>query len=82
MSPNVNIETTPGSLEQITPRLRRWGDMYELDGEPLRKIVGRPPKGDLLDQLDQLNQSLAGLNKESLSASDGGRVRKSVGKVG
>lgn len=78
----MNIQTKSDSLEQITPRLRRWGGMYELDGEPLRKIVGRPPKGNLLDQLDQLNQSLAGLNKEPLSASDGGRVRKSVGKVG
>ena len=29
-------------VEQITPRLRKIGNFYELDGEPLRKIVGRP----------------------------------------
>lgn len=68
--------------EQLTPRLRRWGGVYELDGEPLRKVVGRAPQVDLLDQLEQLNQSLAALDKGSLPPPDARRVRKSVGKVG
>ena len=29
-------------MEQITSRLRKTGDFYELDGEPLRRVVGRP----------------------------------------
>ena len=28
--------------EQITPRLRRVGRLYELDGEEFRRVVGRP----------------------------------------
>ncbi len=28
-------------MEQITPRLRKTGNFYELDGEPIRRIVGR-----------------------------------------
>ena len=29
-------------MEQITPRLRKLGNFYELDGELIRKVVGRP----------------------------------------
>ncbi len=29
-------------IEQTTPRLRKTGEFYELDGEPIRRVVGRP----------------------------------------
>ncbi len=29
------------AMEQVTPRLRRTGEFYELDGEPIRRMVGR-----------------------------------------
>ena len=28
-------------MEQVTPRLRKLGHFYEVDGEPLRRVVGR-----------------------------------------
>ena len=31
-----------GRMEQVTPRLRKVGNLYELDGEPIRRLVGRP----------------------------------------
>ena len=30
------------TMEQITPRLRKVGYFYEVDGEPIRRVVGRP----------------------------------------
>lgn len=32
----------PPFMEQITPRLRRIGRLYELDGEDFRRVVGQP----------------------------------------
>ncbi len=29
-------------MDPATPRLRKVGNFYELDGEPLRRVVGRP----------------------------------------
>ncbi len=67
--------------EQLTPRLRRWGTFHELDGAPLRRVVGRAPGGNLLDQLDELNAALRELAGNTLPTPDARRVRKSVGKV-
>ena len=67
-------------IEQITPRLRRWGNFYELDGAPLRRVVGRAPCGNLLDHLDRLNASLKDLTPNSPQP-DARRVRKFVGQV-
>lgn len=44
-------------MEQITPRLRKCGHVYELDGEELRRVVGRPRlKRDPLDVAWDLRQ--------------------------
>ena len=29
-------------MEQISSRLRKVGNFYEVDGEPIRRVVGRP----------------------------------------
>lgn len=29
-------------MEQINQRLRKVGNLYELDGEPIRRVIGRP----------------------------------------
>ena len=29
-------------MEQITPRLRKVGNLYEVDGESIRRVVGQP----------------------------------------
>ena len=68
-------------IEQVTSRLQRWGNFYELDGAPLRRTVGHAPQANLLDQLDQLNANLLGLKDTLTSPPDARRVRKSVGKV-
>ena len=45
-------------MEQITPRLRKTGDFYELDGEPIRRVVGRPrTERDPFDVLWDLRES-------------------------
>ena len=45
-------------MEQITPRLRKTGNFYELDGEPIRRVVGRPQvELDPFDLLWSLRQS-------------------------
>ena len=42
-------------MEHITSSLRKTGDFYEVDGEPIRRVVGRPRTGrnpfDLLWEL-------------------------------
>ncbi len=68
-------------MEQITPRLRRWGNVYELDGEPLRKVVGRPRQVDRLTLLEDLNANLPALMGDRLPPPDARRVRKAVGKA-
>ena len=61
---------------------RSWdANFIETDGEPIRKAVGRPPAGDILTQLDQLNRSLKELTDRRGLPHDGDHVRKSVGKV-
>lgn len=51
-------------LEQITPTLRKVGYFYEVDGEPIRRVVGRPrtEKSPLqvLWELRENAQALAG----------------------
>ena len=45
-------------MEQITPRLRKHGDFYELNGEPIRRAVGRPRvERDPFDVLWDLRES-------------------------
>ena len=68
-------------IEQITPRLRRWGNVYELDGEPLRKVVGRARVTDRLALLEQLRADADALLGDTLPPPDASRVRKVVGKA-
>lgn len=69
-------------IEQLTPRLRRWGGVYELDGEPLRKVVGRARTTDRLQILEQLRADAAELlGEDKLPPPDASRVRKTVGKT-
>lgn len=75
------MDGEPPLIEQLTPRLRRCGNVYELDGEPLRKVVGRAPKADRLTQLDQLNANLRDLLSDRWPEPDAWRVRKAVGKA-
>ena len=45
-------------MEQITSRLRKTGEFYELDGEPLRRVVGRTrTEHDPFDVLWELRES-------------------------
>ena len=45
-------------MEQITLRLRKIGNFYELDGEPIRRVVGRPrTERDPFDVLWELRES-------------------------
>ena len=78
MEERTAAEASP-LVEQITPRLRRCGNVYELDGEPLRKVVGRPRSRHRLAQLESLNASLRELLGPRWSKPDDRRVRKVVG---
>lgn len=75
------MDGEPPLVEQLTPRLRRCGSVYELDGEPLRKVVGRPRVTDRLQVLEQLNANLRDLLGERWPEPDARRVRKTVGKT-
>ena len=45
-------------MEHVTSRLRKNGDFYELDGEPIRRTVGRPRVGrDPFEALWDLRES-------------------------
>ncbi len=45
-------------MERITPRLGKNGEFYEFEGEPLRRVVGRPRAGrDPFDVLWELRES-------------------------
>lgn len=45
-------------MEQLASRLRKVGQAYEIDGEPLRRVVGRPrAERDLFDVLWELRES-------------------------
>ena len=72
-------------VEQITPRLRKIGNFYELNGEPLRKIVGRPRVEmnpfDFLWMLRESARELLGGELPDDSFPDV-PVRKIVGKTG
>lgn len=39
---NNSTDQPEGQMEQLTPRLRKAGNFYEVDGEPIRRMVGRP----------------------------------------
>lgn len=68
--------------QQLSGKLRKWGEHFlEPDGETIRKVVGHPPRGDILTQLEQLNASLRDLVGPQILPHDGDPVRKSVGKV-
>lgn len=68
--------------QQLGGKLRKWGEHFlEPNGEPIRKLVGHPPRGDILTQLEQLNASLRELVGQQIPPHDGDHVRKSVGKV-
>ena len=46
------------ATEKITSRLRKTGEFYELDGEPIRRVVGQPRTGgDPFDVLWDLRES-------------------------
>jgi hypothetical protein len=75
------MEPSPEGIEQITPRLRRCGNVYELDGEPLRKVVGRARTMDRLAIIDQLREDAIRLMGDKLPPPDASRVRKTVGKA-
>jgi hypothetical protein len=72
------------NIEQITPRLRRVGDLYELDGEPLRRVVGRPRVGrdpfDLLWEMRQFAVEVLGVELEDDTYPDE-PIRRIVGKA-
>ena len=68
--------------QQLGGKLRKWGTHFlEPDGEPIRKVVGHPPPGDILTQLEHLNASLRELAGPQVPPHDDDHVRKSVGKV-
>ncbi len=77
----MDKDPQPPLIEQITPRLRLCGNVYELDGEPLRKVVGCATKTDRLTLLDQLNANLRDLLGDRWPEPDARRVRKAVGKA-
>lgn len=70
--------------EQVAARLRQTGELYELDGEPIRRIVGRPQAKrnpfDLLWELRESARRLLGgeLPEDPLSNVP---VRRIVGKT-
>lgn len=49
MSTPPEKSPAPVIMEQITPRLRKCGNAYELDGEDFRRVVGRPSWRNSLD---------------------------------
>ncbi len=81
-------ETTPAGplMEQITPRLRKWGDFYELDGEDFRRVVGRPRTGrnpfDVLWELRELGRLLIPGGELPDDNLPDEAIRRTVGKTG
>lgn len=72
-------------LQQITSRLRQTGEFYELDGEPIRRVVGRVRvERDPFDVLWDLRQSameLLGVELPDDTYPDE-PIRRIVGKAG
>ena len=72
-------------MDQITPRLRKTGNFYELDGEPIRRVVGRPrTERDPFDMLWELRESARELLGGELPEDDtypDEPIRRIVGKI-
>ena len=72
--------------EQITPRLRKVGDFYELDGEEFRRVVGRPRTGrnpfDVLWELRELGRMLIPGGELPDDNLPDEAIRRTVGKTG
>ena len=72
-------------MKQITPRLRKIGEFYELDGEPLRRVVGRVrTERDPFDVLWALRESARELLGGELpdDTYPDEPIRRTVGKTG
>lgn len=71
-------------LKQITPRLRQTGEFYELDGEPIRRVVGRVRvERDPFDVLWDLRESAMELSGSELpdDTYPDEPIRRTVGKA-
>ena len=73
-----------GQLEQITPRLRKLGNFYEVDGEPIRRMVGCPhverrPLQVLWDLRESTRVLLGGELPDDTYEDE--PIRKTVGKA-
>lgn len=72
-------------MEQITSRLRKTGDFYELDGEPIRRVVGRPrTERDPFDVLWEMRESAIELLGGEVPDDDtypDEPIRRTVGKT-
>ena len=73
------------SRDQKTPPLRKIGDFWEVDGEPIRRVVGRPRVGrnpfDVLWDLRESGRELLGRELPDDTYPDE-PIRRIVGKAG
>lgn len=72
-------------MKQITPRLRENGEFYELDGEPIRRVVGRVrTERDPFEVLWELRESARELLGGELpdDTYPDEPIRRTVGKTG
>ena len=71
-------------MDPVTPTLRKTGEFYELQGEPTRRVVGRPRTGrNPFDLLGELRESARGLLGGELPDDPlpGVPIRRIVGKT-
>ena len=78
------MTTKSEPMEQISPTLRKVGHFYEVDGEPIRRVVGRARiEKSPLQTLWELREDAQALSSHALpdDTYDDEPLRRVVGKA-